>query len=120
MEFKNVLKELRTKKGLSQAELAEKLGFSTGLIGMYESGKRKPSDEALEALADFFNISIDYLMGKDDKSVYYLDPDTAELAQEIYDDKNKQMLFSATRDISKEDMQFVIDMVERLTRNSNG
>lgn len=120
MEFKDVLKELRNKKGLSQADLAEKLGFSTGLIGMYESGKRKPSYEALEVLADFFNISIDYLMGKDDKSVYYLDPDAAELAQEIYDDENKRMLFSATRDISKEDMQFVIDMVERLKRNADG
>ncbi len=119
MEFKDNLKELRKKKGLSQVELAEKLGFSKSLIGLYETGDRKPSFEALEAIADFFNISTDYLMGKDDKSVYYLDPEAAEMAQQIYDNPELRILFDASRKVSKEDLQFVVDMVKRLKKEDD-
>lgn len=41
-EFKDRLKELRKSRDLSQAELAEKIGVSVGLIGMYENGQRNP------------------------------------------------------------------------------
>ena len=116
MEFKDVLKSLRNKRELSQIELAKKLGFSAGLIGMYESGKRKPSYEALEVIADYFNISIDYLMGKDDKSMYYLDPDVAELAQELYVRPEMRVLFDASKKASAEDIQFVINMLERMNK----
>ena len=119
MKFKDNLKELRKKKGLSQVELAEKLGFSKSLIGLYETGDRKPSFEALEAIADFFNISTDYLMGKDDKSVYYLDPEAAEMAQQIYDNPELRILFDASRKVSKEDLQFVVDMVKRLKKEDD-
>ena len=119
MEFKDNLKELGKKKGLSQVELAEKLGFSKSLIGLYETGDRKPSFEALEAIADFFNISTDYLMGKDDKSVYYLDPEAAEMAQQIYDNPELRILFDASRKVSKEDLQFVVDMVKRLKKEDD-
>lgn len=119
MEFKDNLRELRKKRGLSQVELAEKLGFSKSLIGLYETGDRKPSFEALEAIADFFNISTDYLMGKDDKSVYYLDPEAAEMAQEIYDNPELRILFDASRKVSKEDLQFVVDMMKRLKKEDD-
>lgn len=114
MEFKDVLKELRKSKNLSQVELAYALGFSAGLIGMYESGRRKPSYEALECIADFFNVSIDYLMGKDTKSIYYLDPEAAQMAQEIYENPDLRILMDASRKVSKDDIQLVIDMVNRL------
>ena len=68
MEFKDILKELRNRKGLSQEELSCKLKVSKSLIGLYETGDRKPSYDMLEDIADFFNISIDCLVGKDDKS----------------------------------------------------
>ena len=114
MDFKDVLRELRTNRSLPQAELAKNLGVSFGLIGMYESGRRKPSYEMLEAIADYFNVSIDYLMGKDEKSVYYLDPDSAAIAQEVHSRPELKLLFDATRKISPEDLEFIISMVDRL------
>jgi len=83
MKFKDILYNLRTEKGISQAKLAKELNLSTGLIGMYENGNRMPSVEAQEAIADYFNVSLDYLMGRDSKSLYYLDPQTAELAKDL-------------------------------------
>ena len=48
MEFSEVLKSLRKRRGLSQVKLADELGVSKSLIGYYETGERKPSFEALE------------------------------------------------------------------------
>ena len=56
MEFKDVLKKLRTDKGMSQARLADELGVTTSTVGMYETGRRKPSYEALEAIADYCDV----------------------------------------------------------------
>lgn len=67
-EFKDRLKELRTEKGLTQIQLAEKLEMSRGTIGNYEAGVRKNLRlEDLEAIADYFNVEIDYLLGRTDE-----------------------------------------------------
>lgn len=60
------LVELRNEKGLSQHQLASALRMSHGTIGNYESGKRFPRYEDLEAIADFFNVELDYLCGRID------------------------------------------------------
>ena len=58
----NRIKELRKKKGLNQKELGEIIGTAANSISQYESGMREPSIELLNKLADFFNVSIDYLL----------------------------------------------------------
>lgn len=114
MEFKERLRELRKRRGLSQVVLAERLGLSKSTIGAYETGDISPSLEALNAIADFFNVDIDYLLGKEEGSTYYLDPEAAELAKEIANREELRVLFDATRDISKEDIDVVIRMLEGL------
>ena len=49
---------------MSQAELADKLGVSKSTVGMYELGKREPDFETLEAIADLFNVDMNFLLGK--------------------------------------------------------
>ena len=56
------IKECRNKNNLTQIQLAEKLGISFSAISMYERGERKPDYEILEAIADYFNVSVDYLL----------------------------------------------------------
>ena len=60
------IKEFRTNAGLSQAELAEIVGFNQTAIGKYERGELEPSITTLKKLADFFECSIDYLIGRSD------------------------------------------------------
>ncbi|MCL4514019.1 MAG: helix-turn-helix domain-containing protein [Firmicutes bacterium] len=55
---------LRKEKGLSQYELAKALGFSRGQIANYEQGSRRPDPATLQRLADYFNVSVDYLLGR--------------------------------------------------------
>lgn len=63
--FGKRLKELRMMSGLSQEALAEKLHISRSRIGMYEQGRRQPDFEMLEAIADTFNVNMDYLLKKE-------------------------------------------------------
>ena len=64
--FSKRLKELREEHGLSLRELAEKCGLSKSAVHLYELGTRNPKREALEEFACFFNVDMDYLLGKTD------------------------------------------------------
>lgn len=59
---------LRNRSNMSQAELATKVGCSRSTIGMYETGKREPDIETLEALADIFNVNMDFLTGRNESN----------------------------------------------------
>ena len=66
MIFSQRLKELRVEKGLTQDQLSEKTGLSHGCIAMLEVEKRAPTATTLNTLADFFECSTDYLLGRED------------------------------------------------------
>lgn len=60
--FKQRLKQLREDKKISQAELARELNVAQGTIGNWETGKRTPDINTLKVIANYFNVTIDYLM----------------------------------------------------------
>ena len=61
--MKKRIKELRLKAGLTQEQLAKKVGLSEQAISFYELGKRNPKIEKWQKLADFFGVSVPYLQG---------------------------------------------------------
>lgn len=69
--FGERLKELRTSKKISQEELGKIVNTTKQTISNYETGKRNADYEMLEALADTFNVDIDYLLGKTDKTTIF-------------------------------------------------
>lgn len=66
LNFNEHIRTLRINAGLSQRQLGEATGLSERGIQNYELGKRKPEFDALIKLADYFNVSIDYLVGRSD------------------------------------------------------
>lgn len=62
--FGSILRNLRISRDITQSDLAAKLGVSRSTVGMYETGAREPDFEAMEAIADIFNVDMDYLMGR--------------------------------------------------------
>ena len=125
--FKDRLRELRKQKGYSQQELADKINVTKQTISQYERGVREPDYDNLLALCDIFNVSAGYLLGKEDvtmrflntdelqmvESGYYLNPETAQIAQEIFDDPYLHALFDAARGTKPEDMKMAADMLSR-------
>lgn len=65
-EFNVRLKELRAEKGVTQKKLAEYLGIQPHSVQRLEYGTARPSLNTVIALADYFNVSIDYLVGRSD------------------------------------------------------
>ena len=62
----NRLRELRIEKGLLQSDIAKIINKSERTVGFYETGERDMGTETLSKLSDFFNVSIDYILGKTD------------------------------------------------------
>lgn len=121
-EFKDMLKYFRMREGLSQSELAEKLGVSVSRISMYEVGKREPDFETEEKIADFFNTDLNTLRGRDieTENHYYLNEETRDMAQTIFEHKELRMLFDAARDAKPEDLETVHSMLLALKRKEQG
>ena len=60
------LKELRKEKGISQLKLAMELNTNQNTISRHETGEREPGINELISIADYFNVSVDYLLGRTD------------------------------------------------------
>ena len=66
-EFPRRLQRLRERKRISRRVLSELCGLSKSAVSRYERGERVPSITDAERLADFFDVSLDYLCGRDEK-----------------------------------------------------
>lgn len=64
MSFALMLKQLREQSRLSQKDIADYLGITRQAVASYELAKREPDYEILKKLADYFGVSIDYILGR--------------------------------------------------------
>lgn len=118
---------LRTKKGYSQDDIANMLGYkSFTTIQKWESGVSEPPLKALKKLSEIFNIDMNDLATKklsyntnEDNNVYYLDDDARDMVQFLYENPDYKVLFDASRKVKKEDIQFVKEMIDRMSNNND-
>jgi len=82
--FAEILKTLRKEKNLSQVKFAQAFNISKGTIAMWETGKRQPDYDTLQKLADFFNVSVDRLLGREDKKKEPESMNASELDDRIF------------------------------------
>lgn len=73
MEFSERLKDLRRQAGLTQVEVAEKLGISQQAYASWERGIKRPTQENLVKIAQILNVSVDYLVGNSEEKLDELD-----------------------------------------------
>lgn len=118
---------LRTKNGYSQDDIANMLGYkSFTTIQKWESGVSEPPLKALKKLSEIFNIDMNDLATKklslninEDNNVYYLDDDARDMAQFLYENPDYKVLFDASRKVKKDDIQFVKEMIDRMSNNND-
>lgn len=123
-DFPNIFRKIREQSGLTQQQMADKLGVSRSAIGMYENGEREPNFETLELIAYTFNVDMNYLLGKKPTTEvipdrYYLDDDARDMAQFMYENPEYKVLFDASRKVKKEDIDFVKQMIDRMSNKGD-
>lgn len=67
--FAENLKRLRKQRKITQTELSKSTGIGRSALSMYETGQREPDFETLEVLADYFNVDMDFLVGRESKKL---------------------------------------------------
>ena len=105
------IKEQRENKGLSQAELAEKLGITQDSISLWEKNRRIPNTPYIIALCKVFKISTDYLLGTENE--FGIKENTAPTPQ--YYSADEQQLITTYRTLSPGKKKALFDMLEITT-----
>lgn len=113
--FAERLKEERKNNNLNQTQLAEKLYLDRSSISKYESGKQIPEIPTLETIADYFEVSLDYLVGRTDIRNYTESGKVASNENEIFNVKYKNENLS----LSKKEIEELIEKLEELLEKLN-
>jgi len=109
--FGKRLAELRTQRGLSQYELAQALGFSRGQIANYEQGKREPDFATLITLANFFQVSLDYLLGRTENP-----EGSFHSVQEPGEASGEEVLRGIREDINEYEIEYLKESLKALRK----
>lgn len=106
------IKELAKKQGLSINSLEEKLGYSRNTI--YNLKSSKPSTERISEIADYFNVSTDYLLGRTDNPVIAGDKAKAEI--DLKKDAAESFFYDG-HELNDEDLDLISSLLEARMRN---
>lgn len=108
MNFLKNLKKLRQELGMNQTQLATAIGLSRSAIAMYESGQREPDLETLYTIAEYFKVSVDYLVGKSN----IREKAPAKVGVKL--DDFTYALFDETKDLTDADKEMLLGMAKML------
>jgi transcriptional regulator with XRE-family HTH domain len=111
------LKELRMNAGYTGEEVGRMLQVSKSAISMWEKDLRSPSADLIERFAEIYGVSTDYIItGRESNAPkgYYHDQEAAEYAEYLRTRPHAKILFSASKDMTKEDMEEAVRYIEYL------
>ncbi len=115
--FAKNLRYYLNKNNMTQAELAKRLNVGTTSVYNWCNGIKSPRMDKVDAMCDIFNCKRSNLIEDKEhveENEYYLDPETAKKAQEIFENKQLSLLFDAARDAEPEDLETVHTMLMAL------
>lgn len=113
-----VFAKLCEQNGVTANQVAKATGVSSATITSWKKGEYKPKIDKLQKIADYFGVSISFLNSGDVRDGYYLDPKTAKASQEVFDDKNLQLLFKAARGARPEYIKMAARLLEDMKRTN--
>lgn len=105
LEFKDILKEARENKNFNQGELSSILGFSRQTISNYEQGLSEPNLKTLVQIADIFDVSLDYLLGRtrQEKNPYLI---------KTYEEIDiRDQIFTLLKDKEREELKIIFSLI---------
>lgn len=125
MTFGKVLKKLRDSKGLTQQDIANLLKVGRSTIAGYETKGKQPDFEKLKILANFFNVTTDYLLGRVDEENINIsndkitkslndDPELSEFWDTLKEREDLKLLFKQTKDLAPNDVKKIMRIIKAI------
>lgn len=112
------IKTIANEKGVSINMLEKKLGFARGSISKFD--KNVPGIDKISAIANELCVSVDCLTsGGENENKYYLNDETAQIAQEIFENPDMKSLFDMSRKMSPERLRAHLDFMKKLYDEEN-
>ena len=109
--------------GITAYKFCKETGISQSTISTWKKKKNIINGETAKIIADYFGVSVDYLVTgkeKEGRDKYYLNKETAEMAQQLFENRDLRVLFDAAKDASPEDLKTTYDMLMALKRKERG
>lgn len=119
----SIFEQLLQKHGVSTYRVSKDTGIAQSVFSSWKNGISTPKQDKMKKIADYFGVSVDYLMtGKEKEGgeKYYLNDETAEMAQHLFENKELRVLFDAAKDASPEDLKTTYDMLMALKKKERG
>lgn len=124
--------ELCKQKGISPSAAAIEMGINKGTVSIWKSKGTTPQTAILGKIADYFGVSVDYLLGNDQKQkapaedegrfkegeLIRLDADSMEILRAVRERPDMKILFSVTKNVTPEDLKKAIKIVEAFKEDS--
>lgn len=117
-----IFEQLLQKFGVTAYQVSKATGISQSTISNWKSRGNLIRADKAQKIADYFGVSVDYLMTGEEKEggeKYYLNDETAEIAQEIFENKNLRMLFDVSRKASPERLKAYYNMIRELEKQEH-
>lgn len=114
-----IFEQLLQKYGVSTYKVSKDTHIAQSVFSSWKNGISTPKQDKLKIIADYFNVSLEYLMTGEEKEggeKYYLNEETSKIAQDIFENKGLRLLFDSARDAEPEDLKAVHDMLLALKR----
>lgn len=118
-----IFEQLMKIHGYTAYKVSVETGIAQSTLSDWKKGKSTPKADKMQKIADLFGTSVDYLMtGKEKEGgeTYYINEETRDMAQKIFEHKELRMLFDAARDAKPEDLETVHSMLLALKRKERG
>ena len=116
-----IFEKLCEQMGITPYRFCKDTGISTSTISTWKTKGNQCGSKLQKAICDYFGVPADYLMkGEETQTKYYLNDETAAIAQDIFENKELRLLFDAARDAEPEDLETVQSMLLALKRKERG
>ena len=112
--FSSRLSNLMSERNINQREIAQIVGVSESTVGKWLLLKAIPRMGVIQKLADYFNVGKSYFLEDESDAGYYTDPEVAEYAEELRTNPELRVLFSSSRNLTKEQMQEAYNFIKFL------
>ena len=118
-----IFEQLLSSFNISAYKFCKDTGVSQSTISTWKRKKNLINGDTAKVIADYFNVSLEYLMtGKEKEGgeTYYINEETREIAQDIFENKELRMLFNVAKDSTPERLKAYYNMIRELERQEKG